>query len=526
MSQVWAAVRKFAKERPAAIAISTLGGDRSAALSWCELEAAVLDVSSVLREQNIRSLALYAENSPDWIVLDLACVLAGVVLIPLPGFFSERQLHHLLSSTGVDAIVTDQPDSLLPLWQESPVLIDMPGSLDFLVAAGRSDPRDGCAMPAGTSKISFTSGSTGLPKGVCLSTRHLEQVASSIREITDSCAISRHLAVMPLSTLLENVAGVYTALLSGAELVMATAAELGFNGSSGFNIERFLTGIRSSQANSLILIPQLLDALVQACQSGWPVPSQLRFIAVGGGTVSPVLLQQAREYGLPVYEGYGLSECGSVVCLNGPGRELTGSLGKPLAHASVVIDKGEILVSGSSFLGYVNDQANWPVAGEYSLVSTGDLGYIDAQGFIHYRGRSKNVMVSSYGRNIMPEWIEAEIQAHPLISQCIVFGNDRPCCVALLAVSDPQAGNEQIDRLLTRINAGLPDYARIKAWHRLQSPLPAGRGEQDDLMTSNGRPRREFIQKYFQQEIDALYAEYRQWSLLTESSDLAGSGDA
>ncbi|MDT8427229.1 MAG: AMP-binding protein [Pseudomonadales bacterium] len=525
MSQVWAAIRQFAEQRPDQIAISTLAGNRSAALSWRELEAAVLAVKKILQEQSIRSLALYADNSPDWVVIDLACRLAGVVLIPLPAFFSDRQLRHLLDSTSVDALITDQPDRVLPLWQAQPVLIEAPDGLNILVATDSNKRRSSCTMPAATGKISFTSGSTGMPKGVCLSSAHIEQVACSIKEISDSCAISRHLAVMPLSTLLENVAGVYTTLLSGAELVLATAAELGFNGSSGFSIERFLGAVQSSQANSLILIPQLLEALVHSCQSGWTVPKQLRFIAVGGGTVSPTLLQQARSSGLPVYEGYGLSECGSVVCLNGPGRESTGSLGKPLGHVRLVIENGEIVVSGSSFLGYVNDRSSWLEPGAETWVHTGDLGYIDGQGFVHYQGRIKNVMVSTYGRNIMPEWIEAEIQASPLISQCVVFGNDRPCCVALLAPSAPDIDNDQIDRLLVRVNAELPDYARIRAWHRLPSALPPGRGEPDDLMTSNGRPRRKLIQAHFEQEIEALYSECRQGGLATESV-FATTGEA
>jgi acyl-CoA synthetase (AMP-forming)/AMP-acid ligase II len=97
--------------------------------------------------------------------------------------------------------------------------------------------------------------------------------------------------------------------------------------------------------HSIVLVPELLRLLVAAAERGWPVPGSLKFVAVGGAAVSVDLLARAEAVGLPVFEGYGLSECASVVCLNTPDARRRGSVGRPLPHASVrLADDGQIMV--------------------------------------------------------------------------------------------------------------------------------------------------------------------------------------
>ncbi len=182
-------------------------------------------------------------------------------------------------------------------------------------------------------------------------------------------------------------------------------------------------------ATTTILTPQLLHALVAAVEAGHPAPQQLRFVAVGGAPVAPRLLQRAEALGLPVFEGYGLSECASVVALNTEGARRIGSVGKPLPHARVKFAAdGEILVAGATLLGYTGAaplQANefWP---------TGDTGHLDEQGFLHLTGRKKNIFITSFGRNVAPEWVERELTLHPAIAQAAVFGEARPWNVAVI----------------------------------------------------------------------------------------------
>jgi long-chain acyl-CoA synthetase len=507
MDKLWSSICLHARSKPNEVAILTFNKRLENALTWKQLHDQARSLAKRLRADNIKLLAIQADNSPAWIVADVACSSVGIVALPLPSFFSRGQVQHALNSLRVDAVLTDQADALLQSTGEQFSGGEELAGLRYLRAIEHGQGGDGNAtlMPSNTQKITFTSGSTGTPKGVCLSDENQEAVTDSLLEATASCAIERHLCVLPLATLLENIAGVHAPLRRGAQVVVADEESLGFNGASGFALHAFLDVLSRCRPNSMILIPQLLEALVMSCDAGWQLPDSLQFIAVGGATVSPALLERAWAHGLPVYEGYGLSECASVVTLNTPLARKNGTLGQVLKHTRVEIEDGEIIVNGPGFLGYVGDAASWSQGALNSRITTGDLGYFDAEGFLHYQGRRKNVLVSSFGRNISPEWVEAELGAEAEIGQCFVFGDSRPYCVALIAPQASTVTDAMIDAALVRVNAKLPSYARVMHWHRLAQPLTRGTGLATDLMTSNGRARRAQIEAHYQGALAGLY---------------------
>ena len=510
MNKLWSSICHHAKTKPNEVAILIFKKQMENALTWLQLHDQALALATRLRSDSIRVLALQAENSPAWIVADIACSYLGIVSLPLPSFFSSAQVQHALRSVYVDAVLTDQADVLLSSTGEQFSGGETLAGLSYLRATEPDSNRKSNAaqIPAYTQKITFTSGSTGTPKGVCLSAENQQAVTSSLLDVTQTCAIERHLCVLPLATLLENVAGVHAPLRRGAQIVVADEESLGFNGASGFALHAFLDVLSRCRPNSLILIPQLLEALVMSCDAGWKLPDSLAFIAVGGATVSPSLLERAWAHGLPVYEGYGLSECASVVTLNSPLARKNGTLGQVLKHTRVEIEDGEIIVNGPGFLGYVGDPTSWTQDPATIRVETGDLGYFDEEGFLHYQGRSKNVLVSSFGRNISPEWVEAELGAEAEIGQCFVFGDSRPYCVALIAARAASLSVAMIDAAVARVNAKLPSYARVMQWHRLAQPLPRGTGLDTDLMTSNGRARRVQIEAQYREELAQLYNDF------------------
>ena len=199
------------------------------------------------------------------------------------------------------------------------------------------------------------------------------------------------------------------------------------------------------------------------------------------------LIVAARRGGLPVYEGYGLSECASVVSLNTPGADRPGTAGRPLPHLRLGVRDGELTVSGSSFLGYLGAPDSW----RPERVRTGDLGALDADGFVQVQGRRDNLIVTSFGRNLSPEWVEAELLAGPLLGQAVLFGSARPHCVALLWPRDTGTPDAAIDDWLAAVNARLPDYARIHAWQRLPRAAVRGRRPADrQRPPAAGRHRR------------------------------------
>jgi long-subunit acyl-CoA synthetase (AMP-forming) len=350
-------------------------------------------------------------------------------------------------------------------------------------------------MPTGTAKITYTSGTTGRPKGVCLRQASLDTVARSLRDAFAALSIERHLCVLPLATLLENVAGVYAPWMAGAEVIVPPAAETGLVGASRFDAATLLRSLERYRAESIILVPELLAALVAALERGAPRPATLKLVAVGGGRVSPSLLARADRLGLPVYEGYGLTECASVVALNTPEARRVGSVGKPLPHVELEVDaRGEILVGGRALGGYVG--------GDHvpRRFATGDLGHVDRDGYLHVSGRRKNLFITSFGRNVSPEWVEAELCNESAIAQAAVFGEGRPWNVAVI-VPAPAATAAAIEAAIDAANRRLPDYARIGGHLVAAEPFSPVNGHS----TTNGRNRRAAIWNRYAARLAALY---------------------
>lgn len=247
----------------------------------------VLAEISALSQQLVgtRVLAILADNSPDWAMADLAALRVGVPVLPLPLFFSPPQLAHALEQTGADLLVTDQPERILAL------------GIGFATTATRRGltwlRRDVApvALPNGTAKISFTSGSTGDPKGVCLTAEGLLDTAHALQTTLSDLPIERHLAVLPLALLLENSAGIYAPLLRGAEIHLPGLASVGWQGMSGFNPQTLQDKVAAVRPNSLILVPELLKAwTLFLAHSGVRASEGLAFVAVGGARVEPVVL--------------------------------------------------------------------------------------------------------------------------------------------------------------------------------------------------------------------------------------------
>lgn len=462
-------------------------------LSATALAKRVERVASALHaaRPTVRTLGLLADNGPDWVVADLAAERAGVPLVPLPQFFTRAQLQHAADACGMDALLSASRELAIALGFREQGRLEGSEILWFRRAA------QSVALPAGTAKITFTSGTTGSPKGVCLSAAHQRSVAAALVHATGHLAIERHLALLPLAVLLEDIAGVAAPLLAGATCCVPPLAEVGVGGATEFDPLTCLAAIERFDAHSVILLPQMLLALTGALEAGARRPASLRFAAVGGAKVAPALIERARAAGLPAYEGYGLSECVSVVTLNVPGADRPGSVGRVLPHAKVrIADDGEILVGTSAFLGYLGGDAH-----RSEWLRTGDLGRLDKDGFLFIEGRRKNQLITSFGRNIAPEWPEAELTTDALIAQAAVFGEGRPQLAAVIVPRSPAAGDAALAAAVRAANRRLPDYARIAHWMRAPAPFTAI----DGLATPNGRIRRDAVWQRYGTSLESLY---------------------
>lgn len=451
------------------------------ATDWSE---EVRQASLALAEAGSRVVATLLDNGAAFVAIDEAALADGVVHVPLPPFFTSAQVAHAMDAAGVDTLIA--APALAVQWPELAWRTRRLAKETVCVARRETAHRP---LPPGTAKVTFTSGTTGQPKGVCLGAAALDAVAQSLVRTLGPLGIERHLSVLPYAVLLENVAGSMAARSQGATLISMPAAAVGLSGSSKFDPAVLDRTVREQQAGSLILLPQMLRAWCAfLATSGQRASGSLRFVAVGGAAVGAPLLGQARSLGIPAFEGYGLSEACSVQSLNLPGADRAGSVGRVLPHGEVrVTATGEIEVRGSLHLGYLGDTESvppwWP---------TGDLGHVDDDGYLFIEGRRKNVLITGFGRNVSPEWVETVLASQPAIAQAVVMGDGLPELQAVIWPS-PAAGPEPhaaIAQAVERANRGLPDYARVGAWVIGQAAHDQAHG----LFTPNGRPVRARVQ--------------------------------
>lgn len=526
MNKILSAIYQQAIATPKKIALT----DQSRHLTYAELVAQVDELANWLVEQNIDRAGLWGENSIEWIIADFAAWKAGITLVPLPRFFSHAQLQHVIAQAQLPCLlvcgditkVTDVSErkttSVAAIYLDTIYTEAMyaeanyPNKIYFkkLIADQHSRAINSVA------KITFTSGTTGTPKGVCLSSSTLENVTLALAERMysgiNTIDLSTHLNLLPLSTLLENVAGVYVPLYLGKRVVVLTGATLGLTGSSQLSLSQLLQALHQYQPNSVIVLPQILQGFVAASVQGLALPASLKFIAVGGARTPATLIEQARTMKIPVYEGYGLSECASVVSLNSPVADKIGSVGKALNHVDIKIENGVINVRGNVFSGYLGQTAQ--IQDEW--LDTGDLGYIDDEGFIFITGRKKNVLISSFGRNISPEWIEAELSLCRSIGQVMVIGDSQPFCSAIIVPASAEVTTGHITQDIRRINQHLPDYARVQKFIIATGPFTPT----NQLLTDNGRLRRAAIAGQYLNAIAAIYSDPQSFSLSHSTQQL------
>lgn len=635
MTPIYHAICQHARQTPNRIAISTVthsqqnsqqNPDDLTHLSYATLKSCLDELQHQLSNWQGTRVAIYAHNDIDWVLLDLALSYVGAVVIPIPLFFSASQINHLIKDAqihtvyvGVGLTLPELTEPPIETSSENKLKTSTSGYISKLDMAnintitfeqtplinGKFYQIDSRLFPNNLStnnlstnkanslqqtashsssetspfcKVTYTSGSTGMPKGVCLGEDTLMKIVVSLSDALSDTLLadssnhtsnhtslytsshkdmtfdlkSGHLSVLPFATPLENVAGMYVSFYMGRTLVIGNVSKFGLLSNQAFDADRLIQAVQTHKIASVILLPQMLKAICETMtiqqttqQVTQPVtqhgyekePKQehlkaqeankddpdlvslgsctmptLRFMAVGGGKVSPKLLQEAAALGLPVYEGYGLSECGSVVSLNTPKAHRFGSVGKPMPHASVSIaSSGEVLVAGNAMHGYLN-QDNEPLesltASKQSqpLIATGDIGHIDDDGYLYITGRLKNVLISSFGRNISPEWVEAQLLTQPIIYQVAVLGDGEPALSAVIVVnqnwlngdssssanmsnSNSNDNNEihkAVAEAIERTNNTLPDYARIKHWQIVDTPFST----ENELLTDNGKLRR------------------------------------
>ncbi len=475
MRKLFDAMSRNASEGGGKAAVS----DSEGAIDRAALLARVVGLAADLKAQP-GVIGILAPNGVDWVIAQLSCVLAGKIAVPLPTFFSSGQLGHVVRNASIGLILAT--DRTKPLTQQSGVRTSLIS--DHAAATTQPDPVDGFGQ------IIYTSGSTGQPKGVRHHSGQIAWSAAALASATGATADDTYLSVLPLPLLLETICSIFIPAMLGAYVHFDTtlAEQVGRGDAKGIS-----KAFDLKQPTTSVVVPQLLKQWVGELQAaGSRAPPSLRWVAVGGAHVPRQVAERAWQLGIPVHEGYGLSECCSVVTLNRPGERRADTVGRPLDGLDVSIDNGEIVVDGPSitdgYLGQEPAKRPW---------RTGDLGTIDNNGFLTIHGRKDALIVSSFGRNISPEWVETMLLGDLRIAFCAVVGHGEPSLTAVIVPSRPgehwfaNASQADVLNLIADCCAGAPEYAVPRAC--IVASLEEALSNQ---LLTNGRPARKQIEQF------------------------------
>ncbi|MCQ6257892.1 AMP-binding protein [Pseudomonas sp. Q11] len=495
--------RALQDNRQAVCAVDwSAAGSEPVALTYGELEHRALNLAAELQRRfpspahgDHVVLGVATRNSSDWLVADLACLFAGITALPLPLAFSQAQAEHLAERC--DGFVVDAAGqrTLAQRWKlnfpesrlrhisepviEQPLLHRPNGDDDWIC------------------KIIHTSGTTSRPKGVQLSNQAVGAVLASLRQRMPADAHRRYLSLVPLSLLLEQVTAAYLPLLAGGTVHFLPPNEA-LLGEPGASPQRLVDWILQVQPTALTVPPVMVNRFLEQMDEGGEQGERLAgylqsgvHITCGGAAVSIDVLRGLAERGIAVYQGYGLSENASVVSMNTFEQQRLGSVGKPLPHVQVRIGADQTIEvkSSSLFSGYSGtDPSACSMSGD-GWMDTGDLGALDADGYLYVHGRKKNVICLPNGRNVSPEQVELEYRKYPGVNDAAVFFDERHGLVALLCVESAPARDELVAWSAGRFS----DIERpSRLWLLTQDdPLI------EQLYTVTGRPKRADIATVF-----------------------------
>ncbi|MET7482795.1 AMP-binding protein [Streptomyces sp. NPDC005538] len=506
-------------ERPL---VDVLAADGSVARSYSyrRIVGAAAVVAAALRAHPVRprgprpdgdptdpaqiQVGVVTANGPEFLVADFAVLGAGAAEVVVPLAFTAEQTAAMLAD--IDICLADEAGvRRLREWGLEKVL---PAGVELRVLDIERDPSGTdplfTDLDAGDRlcKIIHTSGTTSKPKGVCIREAALEELIGSLRSAMPADAYRRYLSLVPMSLLIEQVTAVYLVVCDGGTVVLLPPG-VPLVGTSSFASQAVLPHIRAAHPTALVVTPALAEALLTAADGARaarrdPVPAlfgrvEAPLVCCGGAPVDADTLRRLDSHGIPVHEGYGLSENSSVVSWNTPVARRLGSVGAPLPHVRVrTAPDGELLVKSTSlFAGYKGgDDPSGCEVDEDGWLHTGDLADIE-DGYIWIRGRKKSVIITAAGRNVAPEWVEAQYRSHPAVLAVAVVGDGLPALHGLFLV-DPEAPLDTVRAELDALGRErLSDVERVEVAHL----VPADESLHTEFFTVTGRPRRSAVQK-------------------------------
>ncbi|MEE9614689.1 MAG: long-chain fatty acid--CoA ligase, partial [Thermodesulfobacteriota bacterium] len=522
-----------------------------------EFEEKVRDLSLGLLTLGVgrgERVAILLENSPEWIITDLAISSIGAVSVPVYTTLSPEETAFVLEDSGSTAVVFS-PHHIKKLLQakcpslkhfiataevEGPAVLGTEVlTLGRVAALGREsgDPELWEARMRAVGRddpfsIIYTSGTTGRSKGVVLSHGNILSNIEAVGTIISVTGRDLHLSYLPLSHIFERMVHHLMIYKGGGIAYSRGFAYAGadirfFRPTLMVAVPFFLDRIRAKVLEGIEKAGGAKKLLFRAAMRGGAsgrlldgvalrkirerIAPGLRFFISGGAKLPKDTAEFFRALGMPVIEGYGLTETSPVVSMNTPEDVKIGSVGRPAPGVELRIkDDGEIVVRGPGVMkGYFNMPEATSEAVRDGWFHTGDIGFVDPDGFLTITDRKKDLIITSVGKNIAPQRIEAALRADECIKEALVYGDGRPHLVAVI-VPDKEgldaAGIRDEERMKfyeKRIHANLKPFARFEQIRRFA--LVDDELIREECVTPTMKLKRAMVAEKFRDIIDGLY---------------------
>ncbi|KTG17638.1 MULTISPECIES: long-chain fatty acid--CoA ligase [unclassified Guyparkeria] len=555
--------------------------------TWGDMAHEVGRIQAAMVRDGLESgdrVAIMLKNAREWVLFDQAALGLGLVTVPLYTDDRPQNVANIIKETGAKLLVVDGRRQ----WRGLEAVADHFETLKRIITLAPIDAEDGAkdkhlesfadwtfgargepvrleADGQTLASIVYTSGTAGRAKGVMLTHSNMLENAFACSKVASITGDDLFLSFLPLSHTLERTGGYYLPMICGSTVAFARSAQqlgedLGIIKptlliSVPRVYERVYDRIGSALKKKGAFAQKLFRLTVEvgsarferrqgrggsgAKASLWPLVDRmvagklrerlggrLRYAICGGAPLSPELARVFTGIGVPVLQGYGLTEASPVVSVNRPGDNRPETIGTPLEGVQVRLgEQNELMVKSAGVMqGYwKNEEATAAALDENGWLHTGDQAAIDEDGHIRITGRLKDIIVMANGEKVPPAAMESAIGLDPLVDQVLVLGEGHHQLAALVVVEpdtfaglldefdmDPEDDETLTDRfveklVLKRINARLsdfPGYAQIRRIRILTQPWTI----EDGLMTPTQKLKRPLIEKQHAEDIEALFA--------------------
>jgi long-chain acyl-CoA synthetase len=501
-------------------------------VSYNSLLKNVLKFGTALRELGLKErshIAVIGENRVQWGITYLTAMCFNYIIVPIDAKLSTNEILNIIHESDASAIVFSESFDAM-LREEKRALKHLKFYISMDLRTNKNgfhsmieliDNSHGCTInelprldPKAMSVIIFTSGTLGRAKGVMLSQRNLAANLVAMVSMMMIYPRDRFLSVLPIHHTYECTCGFLCPLYSGASAHYARSLKtvvddlqqvkatmlLGVPLLFDKMFKRIYQAVKENRVKSII-VPPLIKLTNVVARFGWKSSKKLIFSEVhekfgghirafiaGGAAPDPMVAKGLRDLGFTFVQGYGLTETSPILTLNQLDNFKDDAAGLPLPGVELRIDAktedgvGEVLAKGANVMigFYKNDRATKETFDD-GWFKTGDLGFIDSDGFLHICGRKKNVIISRSGKNVFPEEVEDILMRSPFVQECLVYGENDPkldeiICAQIVVDAEafielsesrgkqitPELINEILSEEVKKANAELSSFKQIK----------------------------------------------------------------